>query len=435
MKKKILLKNCVIADRTLFIKNGSLLIEDGSISKISADSDSIKPDVNETDIFDLQGRLLLPGLTNPHTHLYSSLATGLSPLSTPRNFSEILSNYWWPLDKVHDEQSVYYSAVAGILDAVKHGVTCIFDHHASMSFVKGSLDVIKKAVKLAGIKAVLCYETSGRYGMDKVPSHVEENLDFLQRHTHDSHIKGMLGFHANFTLSNSALAETAEVISKYLGEIPIHIHCGEDKADLDFCLESGYYGPVDRLNRYRLINSKSILAHCVHLSHKDYEILHEVKPHIVTNPESNANNRVGKMDRSVLPFFTLGTDGMSFDMIASLRSMYLLGRGYTEDMKKLHDTFFGETAKLVQDYFPSSGTLEEGKDADIAVLDYIPQTEINADNLIGHLIFGSKGGNTYMTIARGNILYSSGNINFTYESSLRTEIRKAAADLHRRYYG
>lgn len=435
MKNRYLLHNCIVADSRNFYGSGEILVSGGKIEAVGHVGE-LEPVLDSGIIkYDLGGRIVIPGFVNPHAHLYSSLSPGLTPKGPMSSFSEILTNFWWPLDAVMDEESVYYSAVSGILDAVKHGVTCIFDHHASMNYVEGSLETIEKAYNLAGIKGALCFETSNRVSCVPVSTHLKENLDFAESHAGNRKIKGMLGMHANFTVSGSILAEAAEMLTGRTNKVPIHIHCGEDKSDLDFCRSAGFCGPVERLSRYGLITPDSILAHCIHLSERDYEILHGISPFVISNPESNANNRVGKMDRTYVSDYLIGTDGMSFDMINTLRSHYLLGLGVNEDFSKLHDAFMKKPAALLEQYFPGTGFIESGMDADIAVLDYSPETSVSADNLISHLLFGARGGKVFMTIADGNILYHDGKITFTFENSLKNKIKTAAEKLHRRYYG
>lgn len=436
MNNSFLLQNCLVVSPGVFIRCGEILVEDRKIKSIGK-CGTLLPDLSETITkYDLGGRMVLPGLVNPHAHLYSSLSAGLSPKGSTKNFSEVLSNFWWPLDAALDEESVYYSAVSGIIDAVKHGVTCIFDHHASMNFVGGSLDIIERAFSLAGLKGVLCFETSDRKSISASREHLAENARFIEKHLNSSSIRGAIGLHANLTLSDSTLDAAAEILAGRLDNYPVHIHCGEDITDLNFCIDAGCQGPVDRLNRFKLLGGKSILAHCIHLSEYDRELLENYKPNIISNPESNANNRVGKLDRSRIPSYLIGTDGMSFDMVSSLRSQYLLGEGLSEDFGSLYDSFIKKPAQLIEDFFPGRcGRLEAGFDADIAVLDYIPETPVNEENIIGHLIFGARGGKAYMTIAGGNILYHDGRITFTFENSIKNQIRTAAEKLHRRYYG
>ncbi len=436
------LYNCTLISSGKFIKNAVIKIENGIITSVDETSDNETTDNKMTTperkgliSYDLGGRLVMPGFVNPHSHLYSSLAAGLSPKAPYTDFQGVLDNLWWALDSALDEESVYYSAVSGILNAVKHGVTCIFDHHASMNYVTGSLSTIEKAFNLAGIKGVLCFETSDRKSIADPAEHIRENIDFINTHADHKSIRGMLGLHANFTLSEKTLSAAAEAVQSSGSPAPTHVHCGEAVSDLEFCQSEGFKGPIDRLNNFGLVQENSILAHCIHISGHDYGILNEIQPNIVCNAESNANNRAGKPDRSRFTDYLIGTDGMSFDMVSSLRSQYLLGEGQLEDFSRLKKAFIDNTASLAGEFFNKTGKIEPGYDADIAVLDYIPETPISEDNIIGHLIFGVRGGKAYMTISNGKILYYDGNITFTYESSLKEQIKKSAAKLHRRYYG
>ena len=70
------------------------------------------------------GAVLMPGLVNGHTHLYSALAPGMpAPPRAPTNFHEILKFIWWRLDRAHTLESVRTSGLVGALAAVRCGTT------------------------------------------------------------------------------------------------------------------------------------------------------------------------------------------------------------------------------------------------------------------------------------------------------------------------
>ena len=129
---------------------------------------------------DLSGCLVLPGLVNAHTHLYSALARGMPwPSPPPRNFIEILEKVWWKLDRALDEEAVYHSAMAGAMEAALSGTTLLIDHHSSPSFIAGSLDTIRRAVEAVGLRSVLCYEVTDRNGVAGRDAGLAENRRFL----------------------------------------------------------------------------------------------------------------------------------------------------------------------------------------------------------------------------------------------------------------
>ncbi|MCD6594496.1 amidohydrolase family protein [bacterium] len=428
-KKHYIITGGIVTDGvSTFIENGALEIDGGKIAKIGS-SEELKN--LDAEYIDVGGRIIMPAFLNPHHHLYSSLTTGLSPIGRIDGFVDILENLWWRLDKILDEESVYISALVGIIDSVEHGATTIFDHHASMNFVRGGLDTIAKAFELAKIEGLLCFETSDRMGSNEVEKHIAENLEFYEKHRYSKNIKGAFGLHANFTLSEKTLAKIAE--SKPT-DMPIHIHCGEDFFDFDYCRNLGYSGPVDRLNKFGLLDNSSLLAHCVNLSQRDYELIDKIEPIVITNPESNANNRVGKMNRDKIGKYILGTDGMSGDILSTLRSMYLLGDGIDSDFDELSRTFFANRYAVQRKFFPNTGEFRVGASANIAVLDYIPMTPINHDNLLGHLIFGAKTGKAFLTISNGNILYRDGEIKFIDENDVIVQAKILAKKLFDKFY-
>ncbi|MFC1785755.1 amidohydrolase family protein, partial [Candidatus Neomarinimicrobiota bacterium] len=101
-----LLTNTRIIDpfgETEYIENGYILIEDETIVKIGA---GLALNIVADETIDLNGKTVLPGMINAHTHLYSALALGMPPpRKTPNNFVEKLQEIWWKLDLALDINS------------------------------------------------------------------------------------------------------------------------------------------------------------------------------------------------------------------------------------------------------------------------------------------------------------------------------------------
>src|SRR5215216_5920215 len=117
------------------------------------------------EVIALDRKLVLPGMVCAHTHLYSALARGMPPPPrAPLNFKEILELIWWRLDRALDEETIYWSAMAGAMDAARAGTTCLFDHHASPAHITGSLQIVSEAIEKVGLRGVLCYEVTDRGG-------------------------------------------------------------------------------------------------------------------------------------------------------------------------------------------------------------------------------------------------------------------------------
>ena len=187
------------------VERGNLRVEDGLIDMIGPETQPTGVD----EIVECHGAVLMPGLVNGHTHLYSALAPGMPPPpNTPRNFHEILRYVWWRRDRAHTYESVQASGTIGALSALHCGTTTLIDHHASPNCIDGSLNALERGIAGVGCRAVLCYEVADRNGPDESPSGVAENRRYIEscRQQKTTQFSGMVGAHASFTLSDNTLS-------------------------------------------------------------------------------------------------------------------------------------------------------------------------------------------------------------------------------------
>ncbi len=383
-----LLKNArTITLNPVAIEDCDLRISEGMIQETGTNLEVI-PGEN---IVDLSGKLLLPGLVCAHTHLYSALARGMpAPPQTPANFTEILEYVWWRLDRALDEESLYYSAIIGILEALAAGTTTIIDHNASPGFLQGSLKVMKNAFEELGMRGVLCYETTDRNGLEQRDLGVEENRWILE-HQSDM-VKGLVGAHAAFTLSDESLRLCAELMQQY--DSGMHIHLAEDACDGVQSLEKYGKGVVQRLWEAGVLNSKSIVAHGVHLSSEELRRIADIGCWLVHNPRSNMNNGVGyfalRDALSMLPTCALGTDGIGANMFEEAKFAFFKAQDAGKAMgAEACAQLLAGGHQLASDIFQCPiGALQPGAVADLIVLDYPTPTPLHAGNFPWHLIFG-----------------------------------------------
>ena len=211
-------------------------------------------------------------IPEPHEHIYSSFARGLSINGyDPKGFLDILDGMWWTIDRNLTLQDTYLSAMATYIECIRNGVTTIFDHHASFGSIGGSLFEIEKAAKETGVRSCLCYEISDRDGMDKAKASVMENAEFIRHALKDDSgmIAGMMGMHAQFTISD----ETFELAAANKpDEAGYHIHVAEGIEDLHHCLK--YYGKriVDRLMDHGILGEKTLLGHCIYINPHEMDL-------------------------------------------------------------------------------------------------------------------------------------------------------------------
>jgi cytosine/adenosine deaminase-related metal-dependent hydrolase len=103
----------------------------------------------------------------------------------------------------------------------------------------------------------------------------------------------------------------------------------------------------------------------------------------------------------------LGTDAMTVNMLEEVRcALWLqhLKRDPSQGFMEAANALLVNNAKIANRYFKGLGELKEGFAADIAIMDYIPPTPMDASNFAGHLIFGISQSAVDTTIAAGKIL-------------------------------
>src|SRR6478672_5861173 len=187
------------------VESGNLRVADGKIVAVGADVVASPGD----ETVDCGGAVLMPGLVNGHTHLYSALAAGMpAPPRAPRNFHEILQLIWWRLDRAHDLESVEMSGMIGALAAVHCGTTTLIDHHASPNAIEGSLNALENGIAAVGCRGVLCYEVTDRNTSDEARQGLAENERYIRlcQQRAGGNFAGMVGAHASFTMEEASLA-------------------------------------------------------------------------------------------------------------------------------------------------------------------------------------------------------------------------------------
>lgn len=393
-------------------ENGCIYILDDKIKAVGSEEEvfATMPGVKKNiELIDTQGKVIFPAMVNAHHHFFSAFAIGLPPKGKPLNFEEKLNKLWWPFDKALNEDSLQIAALLSIMDSIESGVTTIFDHHSSPSIIKNSLDIVAGAVEKAGINAVLCHEMSDRNGKKAFSETLEENLNFIDKYDDHDRIRGILGLHANFTLSENSL----NTISQHFDpDVGIHVHCGETLNDLNFARDLGYAGAVDRLHKHHLISHNTLLAHGIHLSEEDLNVLEKSHALLVHNPESNADNHLGILNLEISGRINVGygTDGITSNLLQSLHTGYLLHRqeGVEEEilLKKLPNFIYKNNRTFAQKYFDRKfAVLEEGASADLVIYDYVPFTPFHSNNINRHLIFGMKDKKADTVISNGKVIF------------------------------
>jgi putative selenium metabolism protein SsnA len=431
-------ENQILAGQALYIR-------DGLIQEIGPESELADRFPNE-ETLDAHSQYVMPGNICAHTHFYSAYARGLAiPGPAPRDFPEILQKLWWPLDLALDPESVKYSTLVSLIDAVKHGTTTLIDHHASPNAIDGSLDMISQAVEQSGLRAVLCYEVTDRNGMDGAQAGIRENVRFIERaqqgRVAEGRVAATFGLHASLTLSDETLDACRSAVPDGTG---FHIHVAEHEADEYDSLAKSGTRVIDRLHRAGILGENTIVAHAIHVDAREVELLHESGTWVTHQPRSNMNNGVGvanveSMMRAGIPV-CLGNDGFSNTMWVEWKEAYLLHKVWHRDPRRMNGMDVVQmavynNAALAGRFFQEAplGALQPGAAADLIFVDYHPFTPLSAGNLPWHILFGFHESMVTTTIVAGQVLMRDRQLQTLDEEAVMARALELAPGVWERY--
>jgi putative selenium metabolism protein SsnA len=430
------------------LEDYAVRIEAGLIAEMGPNA-VLQSAYQSEDVLDARGQYVMPGNICAHTHFYGAFARGLAiPGEAPADFTQILEKLWWPLDRALTLEDVRFSALVCLVDAIKHGTTTLFDHHASPNAIEGSLDVIAEAVRQAGLRAVLCYEVTDRNGPDGARLGIAENVRFIKSANQQSEINNQqsliaaaFGLHAPLTVSTATLEACLAAAPEGTG---FHLHVCESGDDRVAVGSRGDGIPVDWLNKYGALGPKSIAAHCVHVDEYEIEQLAETATWVTHQPRSNMNNAVGvaaveeMLEAGVK--VCLGNDGFSNAMWEEWKTAYLLHKVANEDPCRMNGNTVVEmavynNAALTNAYFPYApvGVIQPGAVADLIFVDYHPFTSLTAGNLPWHILFGFHESMVTTTIVAGKTLMRDRHLLTLDEAEIAATARQLSQQVWKRY--
>ena len=424
-------------DEMPFVENGAVAIEGTKIAAVG-ETEAIKKQYGDAEFVDAKGGVIMPAFINTHEHIYSAMARGLSIKGyNPKGFLDILDGQWWTIDRHLTLEQTKYSAVETLISCIRNGVTTVFDHHASFGQIGGSLFTIADVAKELGVRACLCYEISDRDGMDKARESVMENAEFIRYALKDDTdmIAGMMGMHAQFTISDATMELAA---ANKPDEVGYHIHVAEGIEDLHDCLKKYGKRIVDRLMDFNILGEKTLLGHCIYINPHEMDLIKDTNTMVVHNPESNMGNACGcpptmeLVHRGILT--GLGTDGYTHDMIESYKVANVLHKHHLCDANaawgEVPKMLFENNAAIANRYFKTPlGVLKEGAAGDVIVVDYNPPTQLDASNINGHILFGMTGRDVVTTVANGRVLMKDREIKVIDVEEAMAKCREESAKL------
>jgi 5-methylthioadenosine/S-adenosylhomocysteine deaminase len=402
----------------LLIKGGTILTMDAKNTVIERGHVGIRGDtisaVGTGDpalpaaerVIDAKGGLILPGLINGHTHAPMSLFRGLAddlPLM------EWLNNYIFPVESRMDADFIHVGTLLACAEMILSGTTTFCDMYLFE-------EEVARAAKKAGMRSlvgeVLYDFDSPNYGSVENGLNYTESL--IDRWKDDPLVSIAVEPHSLFTCSPDLLSAANELALRH--HVPLIIHLAETLSEVDEVKKRYGNGPVEHLRSLGILGPHLIADHCVHLREDAIRILAHNDVKVIHNPESNMKlaSGIAPIPEILAEGITvgLGTDGCAsnnnldlfteMDMAAKLHKINRMDTTVMDARTVLRmATIEGARALGMEDM---TGSLEQGKKADIIIVDLNKPHLTPIYNPYSHLVYAARGNDVSHAVINGRLV-------------------------------
>ena len=350
------------------IENGSLVIGgDGSIRAIS--STSIANNASET--IDANGAIVMPGLINAHTHLGMTLFRGLGD---DMSLEDFLARLMPTEVRVLNYEAVHSGTELAALESLLGGITTSLD----MYYLPDAALAVAKSSGMRLQTGPNFLESDGPEPL-KFADRLKWATKWLEAPRDTIGTTGWVAPHSTYLLSEEQLRVLADLAARF--EARIHVHASETVGEMQLVAKRhGGRTPIQVLDDTKLLR-RAVLAHGVHLSDHDIELIAQNSATVVHCPASNFKlasgvARILDLQRAGVNV-ALGTDGPAsgndIDLWIAIRLAGYMQKTFSKNPAMLPAvelvrmaTINGARALQLDHMI---GSLEVGKRADIIILD------------------------------------------------------------------
>ena len=414
------------------LDDGAVAIDDGIIVAIGPAAD-IMATYSATETLDGDGRVVMPGLVNGHSHAAMTLTRGIAD---DLELMDWLNNYIFPTEvEFVDPDFVRIGTELACWEMIRGGTTTFVDMYYYP-------DVIADVVDQCGMRAMISATVIDQRSPDaeNAADSIRKGSEFIARwKNRNSRITPIFGPHANYTLNAEQLAATRNAANE-LGTA-ISIHVSESPFELQYSKDTFGKTSIEFYESIGFFDGPTIAAHVVWPTEAEIAILAERKVGVIHNPTSNMKIASGispvtaMLEAGVL--VGIGTDGAAsnndLDLWEEMRLASFLQKVEQMDPQVLSTqtvltmaTSGGATAIGLGD---SIGSLEVGKRADLIQVGFDDVHHIPTYDVVSHLVYVTDEQDVETVIVDGKILMRDREMLTIDTARVATEARALAATI------
>ena len=339
----MLIENATIVLPERVIAQGYLYFADAHADPVigAGDAPFINPSMPHTmPRIDGRHKVLLPGLTNAHTHLEQTFMRGYS---ANRSLLDWLKNVIWKLQAAMDADDVRLAATLGMVEAVRGGATHIVDHH-KVPFSQQHTDVVLEAADQLGVRLTLARAWADQGTHAESGPAILQDLQRLFAEWHgaaDGRIQIANGPLVPWRCSAERLQQTVELARRY--SAITHCHMNETQNEVAISLRETGQRPLEWFDSLGVLGPDFQAVHAVWLSDQEIKAIKRQHVSVVHCPAANMILASGaapvtRLLREGVPVH-LGSDGPASndgqDMFEMMRLCALLGKVSSMDAQAM----------------------------------------------------------------------------------------------------
>ena len=380
LMKKILLKGVLHEGKKV-----DILIEGNRFKKISENIED-----EDAEIIPCKDKAIFPAFYNCHTHMPMTLLKGLTD---EKELMQWLKEDIWPREAKMKPHDIYVASKFAILEMIKGGIVFCNDMY---QFPEETM----KAIDEMGIRGVVSKpEVNVTYTPEEFEEKKKKVLEFMDYpNINENRIIKGISCHSIYTLSEEFLKFYSELAKKH--NMRLHIHACETQKEIDDCQKAHHCTPIEYLEKLGLLTDKTILAHSVHLTEKDMDIIKKYDCKVAHCPISNFKLKSGMMAFQKLHqkgiTVTLGTDGSasnnSLSILQEMKVCALNAKTQAKDSKagSAEDILKAATVNGAKAFGIDAGEIKEGKLADFILFDLNHYLFLPNYNLISNIVYSAQ---------------------------------------------
>ena len=378
--------------------HGDVSIRDGKIHRIGTVEEK------GTEEIDGSGMIAMPSFVNCHTHAAMVLMRNFK--DGKANLQDWLAEIFRIEDKLEDGD-IYWASKIAAAEMIESGCTAAAD-----MYFNGWNTI--RAFKEAGIRGIIGMTFFGD------GKETEQRLQTLpQRLDEEAAGSDLIRIDAAPHAIYTCTRETYEAAADWaLGRgAMVHTHLSETRKEVEDSLRESGMTPLEYLDSFGFFRAPAYLAHCVHLTDSEIERLGEIRSaSVVHNPASNLKLASGyapvaKMRESGINV-AIGTDGASSNNNLSMIKDIGLAALLAQPRLSAYDILSMATRDGAKALGLGSriGTLEEGKDADLILVDTHQVNETPLNDPFSALAFSTDRKNIDTVFCKGEKLLEHGEL-------------------------